>query len=224
LEPLIGEAQVTKMLKKYGRTFHLPISPGASSDDKILDNDSALRTAAEVVVTEKMDGENTTILSKGCHPRSPDAGYHPSRDWVKAFAASISPLLDDSERIVGEYLYARHSIAYDSLESYFLGFAWIVDEEIQSWDQTGNRFRELGIISVPVLYRGPFTDEVINSIIRGLDLSRQEGFVVRSTASFPEDQMDRQLAKYVRLGHVESETHWTKGEIIQNGLAKHDSQ
>ena len=81
------------MSKKYGRSFHLPGSPGATSDDKIMHDMSPLLAAAEVVITEKMDDENTTIFSEGCHPRSPDARHHPSRDWVKAFAAGISPML-----------------------------------------------------------------------------------------------------------------------------------
>lgn len=61
------------MLKKYGRTFHLPQSPGATSDDKIMSSVDALSAADEVIFTEKMDGENTTIHSLGCHPRSIDA-------------------------------------------------------------------------------------------------------------------------------------------------------
>ena len=45
----------------------------------------------DLVITEKMDGENTTIHNGGTFARSPDSRYHPSRDWLKAFAASISP-------------------------------------------------------------------------------------------------------------------------------------
>lgn len=55
------------MLKKYGRTYHLPQSPGATSDDKIMRSVDGLVAANEVVFTEKMDGENTTIHSQGCH-------------------------------------------------------------------------------------------------------------------------------------------------------------
>ncbi len=72
------------MLKKYGRTYHLPQSPGATSDDKIMSDVAALVAADDVVFTEKMDGENTTIHCEGCHPRSLDARYHPSRDWMNA--------------------------------------------------------------------------------------------------------------------------------------------
>ena len=85
-------------MKKYGRTFHLPISLGATSDDKIMSSLEGLKVD-DLVITEKMDGENTTIHSKGTHARSPDSRYHPSRDWLKAFAAGVSPQLADNERL-----------------------------------------------------------------------------------------------------------------------------
>ncbi|MGM4914062.1 hypothetical protein [Rhizobiales bacterium] len=33
----------------------------------------------DLLVTENMDGENTTIHRGGSHTRSPDSRYHPSR-------------------------------------------------------------------------------------------------------------------------------------------------
>lgn len=206
-------------MKKYGRTFHLPISPGATSDDKIMSSLDGLMVE-DLVVTEKMDGENTTIHAGGSHARSPDSRYHPSRDWIKAFAAGISPYLAEDERIVGENLYARHSVAYDALPSYFLGFAWIMEDEIQTWDLTLARFGELGIQPVPTLYRGPYRQGLFNGLAEALDFSRQEGFVARITDSFAETEMPRRVGKYVREGHVQSETHWMKAELIPNRLAE----
>ncbi|MEH6740573.1 MAG: RNA ligase family protein [Sulfitobacter sp.] len=207
-------------MKKYGRTYHLPISPGVMSDDKILRDLTALTTASEVVFTEKMDGENTTIHHAGCHARSPDSGYHASRDWVKALAAGISPNLATNERIVGEYLFARHSVAYDNLQSYFIGFAWIIDGTVQAWDATLERFSTLGIQPVSVLHRGPFNDAAVNAVLGDLDLSKQEGFVVRTTSEFQEANMATHMAKYVRADHVQSETHWMRAEIVKNELQK----
>jgi len=207
-------------MKKYGRTFHLPTSPGVGSDDKIIQDLTHLRTADEVVFTEKMDGENTTIFSGGCHARSPDSGYHASRDWMKAYAAGISPSLSENERIVGEYLFAKHSVAYDELPSYFLGFAWIVGDEVQSWDETLGRFEELGVMPVPVLQRGKFNDAEVNSVLNLLDLNTQEGFVVRSISPFLESDMATHIAKYVREGHVQSDIHWTKAPIVKNRLRR----
>lgn len=205
-------------MKKYGRTFHLPISPGATSDDKIMPSLNGLMVD-DLVVTEKMDGENTTIHRAGSHARSPDSRYHPSRDWLKAFAAGISPYLSEGERIVGENLYARHSVGYDALPSYFLGFAWIIGDEVQAWDLTLARFEELGICTVPTLYRGPYRNGLFDDLAKSLDLSRQEGFVARIADAFAEMAMPESMGKYVREGHVQSEIHWMKAELIPNRLA-----
>lgn len=188
------------------------------SDDKILQDLSVLTAASDVVFSEKMDGENTTIHHAGCHARSPDSGYHASRDWIKAFAAGISPNLSTNERIVGEYLFARHSVAYDNLPSFFLGFAWIVDGSVQSWDATLSRFHALGIRPVPVLHRGPFNAANVNTVLASLDLTQQEGFVVRTASGFPEADMPTHMAKYVRADHVQSETHWMNAQVIKNRL------
>jgi hypothetical protein len=205
-------------MKKYGRTYHLPNSPGATSDDKVMEGIDTL-VAGALVVTEKMDGENTTIHRSGTHARSPDSRYHPSRDWLKAFAAGISVQLSEDERIVGEYLFAQHSVVYDRLPTYFLGFAWIVGDTFQSWDHTIKRFVELGITPVPVLYRGAYRPRLFEDLAASLDLRLQEGFVVRAAGAFVESDMPTRIGKYVRKGHVQSETHWMKTEVVRNGLA-----
>ena len=205
-------------MKKYGRTFHLPISPGATSDDKVMSSLDGLITD-DLVVTEKMDGENTTIHAGGTHARSPDSRYHPSRDWLKAFAAGVSPYLRQGERIIGENLYARHSIAYDALPSYFLGFALIIGDTVQPWDHTLARFDELGIRPVQTLYRGQYHATLFEDIARTLDLNTQEGFVTRRAGAFPEADMPSRIGKYVRVGHVQSEIHWMKAESVANRLA-----
>lgn len=207
------------MSQKYGRTYHLPQSPGLSKDDRRMPHQDLLAAAGEVVATEKMDGENTTIHASGTHPRSPDARYHPSRDWMKAFAAGIAPLLALNERIIGEYLFARHSIPYGGLPSYFLGFAWSCDGVFQGWDETLVRFAELGIEPVPVLFRGVFDNRTVVAILSGMDFERQEGFVLRDVAAFPEAEMSVRMGKYVRAGHVQSEVHWTKGPLVKNTCA-----
>ena len=77
------------MRYKYPRTIHLPWSPGVSSDD-IRIFDMSHFEGHEVVVTEKMDGENTSIYRDGTHARSIGSRHHLSRDWVKALQGQIS--------------------------------------------------------------------------------------------------------------------------------------
>ena len=56
------------MKVKYPITYHLPFSLGRTSDDKTLcDTDHFV--GMEVVVTEKYDGENSSVYSDGFHAR-----------------------------------------------------------------------------------------------------------------------------------------------------------
>lgn len=66
---------------KYPRTYHVPWSPGTTSDDRLLKSVDQF-VGKCVVVTEKMDGENTTMSKDYVHARSLDSMYHPSRDHV----------------------------------------------------------------------------------------------------------------------------------------------
>jgi hypothetical protein len=202
---------------KYWRTYHLPQSLSVTDDDKVLKSIDQFN-GKNVVVTEKMDGENTTIYCGGTHARSIDGKYHPSRSWMKAYASAISPYLEENEKIVGEYLYARHSIAYDNLDTYFMGFAWFVDNIMQSWELTKIRFDELGIKIVPILYEGIYYNDLIKDVSKTLDLNAQEGFVLRIQDEMTADDFKNYCGKYVRKGHVQTDKHWMHSEIVKNNM------
>jgi hypothetical protein len=135
---------------KYPRTWHLPWSPGATSDDVTLDS-VACFSDRRVIVTEKMDGENTTLYRDHLHARSLDSAHHPSRNWVKAMHGEIAHLIPDKWRVCGENLYARHSLGYDELPSYFLLFSiWSEANICLSWDDTIEWAELLGLSTAPV--------------------------------------------------------------------------
>lgn len=205
---------------KYPRTPHLPFSPGMSRDDIGFGN---LEWFAEktVVVTEKLDGECTTVYPDGyCHARSMDSKHHPSRSWIKANAAEWAHLIPEGHRLCGEYLYAEHSIAYKELESYFYLFAVFNNEKCLSWSETVAIAKVVGIPTVPVLYFGPWNEEVIrrcwlNKSKAGGD---QEGYVVRTVESFTIEEFQRSVAKYVRKEHVQTDEHWATQPFEVNKL------
>src|SRR5690554_4811700 len=107
---------------KYPRTRHLPWSPGASHDD-LVSREVESFVGQRIIVTEKMDGENTTLYRDHLHARSLDSRHHPSRDWVKALHGRIAHEIPERWRVCGENLYARHSIGYEALPSYFMLFS-----------------------------------------------------------------------------------------------------
>ncbi|MFF2410099.1 RNA ligase family protein [Streptomyces sp. NPDC058092] len=206
------------MRTHYPRTAHLPWSPGATSDDVRIADLSAL-TGREVVVTEKLDGENTTLYADGLHARSLDSAHHPSRGWVKALQGRIRARIPAGWRVCGENVFARHSIPYDGLESYFYGFSVWHGEHCLDWDRTVVFLRGLGIPVPPVLWRGVF-DARAEKALRALkpDTGRQEGYVVRPTNGFGAPEFGRLVAKWVRPGHVRTGTHWMHAAVVENGL------
>lgn len=175
----------------------------------------------EIVVTEKLDGENTSLYSDILHARSMDSRHHPSRDWVKQLHGQIKHNIPHGWRIVGENVYAKHSIFYEDLESYFYAFA-VFDENnmLLSWDDCLSVFDMLSLVHVPVIYRGPFDLEILQEIADMQDPERVEGFVARVTHSFHHDQYLTHAAKYVRPKHVQTDQHWMTSEIIPNQLIR----
>jgi len=51
-----------------------------------------------------------------------------------------------------------------------------------------------------------------------------EGYVVRNKESFPENEFNQNVAKCVRLGHVQTDEHWTKNwvkaEFLEDPIAR----
>ena len=82
---------------KYPRTYHLPWSIG-TSDDKTLKEDKQF-LGKRVIVSIKMDGENTSIYNDKMHARSIDSESHPSQTCARALQGEIGWLLDEDMRV-----------------------------------------------------------------------------------------------------------------------------
>lgn len=205
------------MAYKYPRTYHLPFSPGCTSDDKILTTDSHLN-GIEVVVTEKMDGENITIYRDGFHARSLDSKHKEYHSWLIREMQKFAYDIPKNYRICGEYLFARHSIAYEDLPSYFMAFSIWEGDTCLSWDDTEIICEELGIQTVPVLWKTQYDTEAVKKIAQEVTARGGEGIVVRYAGQFRYNEFAENVAKYVRRNHVQTDKHWSNSEIIRNGL------
>lgn len=205
---------------KYPRTLHFEISQGRTKDDRVHHSLDQFKDK-EVIISTKMDGENSTLYNDYIHARSLDSRNHPSRNWLKNFWASIRHDIAEGMRVCGENLFAKHSIKYDNLETYFYGFSVWNENICLSWDETLEWFQLLGIKSVPVLYRGKFSEEVIKNLENQLDFEKNEGFVMRISDSFSYGEFKKYMAKYVRASHVQSTVHnWMNEKMEVNSLTK----
>ena len=222
---------------KYPRTMHLPWSSSITFDDRVLSMKRVQQWSGDVVITEKMDGENTTMYRDYIHARSVDYSSHVSRNWVRNLHASIAHDIPDNYRICGENLWAKHSIFYDALPSYFLLFSVWVRTTCLSWKETVEWAQLLGLPTVPVLYHGSWEDFIRNGstaahwrmmgamdstgpgVIPGPDAEREvEGYVIRPAGSFNLRDFSSLVGKYVRPNHVQTHGHWMLSQFTPNKL------
>lgn len=204
---------------KYPRTYHLPWSPGVTKDDRVMKPaavDALLQE--DIVITVKMDGENTTMYRDGIHARSLDYEPHPSRDWVKSLHARIAHEIPENWRICGENLFAKHSIHYKNLEARFLVFSIWDGLRCLSWQETVEYADVLGLPMVPVVERPKDFAALGASLVReGFDGDDCEGYVVRRLDSFMYGEFRSAAGKYVRANHVQTHGHWMRSVVTPNG-------
>lgn len=227
--PLMDDASVRKIIKgeftsytKYPRTFHLPWSPGTTKDDRVLPNVSGMLNR-DLIITEKMDGENTTMYSDFIHARSFNYDSHASRDRIKALWAEICYNIPKGFRICGENLYAKHSIAYDSLDAYFLVFSIWNGNTCLSWTETEEWCNLLGLKTVPVLAEEKIfnQEDLIHACAEAQTKNYDhdsEGYVIRPKESFTLKEFSTVVGKYVRKDHVQSSHHWKFETVVPNKL------
>ena len=226
---LFNDESVQKIIKdylplfskyiKYPRTWHLPWSK-MLKDDRQMKDDSHFH-GKKVVVTLKMDGENSTLYNDYTHARSIDGNSHPTRNWLKGWWSQISYLIDDNMRLCGENLYAKHSIEYEDLESYFYLFSIWIDMECLSWEETVDYAKIFGCPTVPVIFEGIYDQKkIIDSFLPYEEL--HEGYVVRISDSFLYKDFRKSINKFVRPAFRQkvndSHGHWISKKIEKNKL------
>ncbi len=213
-------------MAKYPRTYHLPWSPGTTSDDRIAKSVDTL-LGVDLVITEKLDGENCGMDRGGVYARS-HAAYTTSA-WsreVRALNARIGRDIPEDEMLFGENMEGIHSIEYSELTSYYYLFGIRKKLTFQNGEERGIWFPWkaveeyaflLDIPTVPVLFKGTvtsekelklLTEELCNqpSALGG----KREGIVIRNSETFLDEEFSKNVMKWVRKNHVSTDEHWTK--------------
>jgi hypothetical protein len=218
------------IVDKYPRTYHIKGSPGTNNDDRISKNIRMI-CSGEIVMTEKLDGSNTSISKHGVYGRSRVApSKNPWDDWMKPLWNTIKNDLGEFE-LCGENMYGIHSIEYSNLNSHFYVFG-IRDTERDawlSWDEVEFYANMLDLPTVPVLFKSESTfkcepefilEKVLNFVAQPSTLSDEkhfitpkEGVVTRIRGEFPNDMFFNSIFKWVRKGHVKTDKHWSKNWV-----------
>lgn len=206
------------VMSKYNRTYHFPFSPGTTSDDRIAKSMSRL-VGAEIVITEKLDGENCGMCNDGVYARSHAAFTSSpwSREVRQIHAAKVKGMLGEDEMLFGENMEGIHSIEYSDLASYFYIFGLRNGTKWASWKEVEETAYLLDLPTVPVLFRGTISSEAeLKEIVEGLVSGESvlggkiEGIVARTAESFQDEEFSECVLKWVRKGHVQTGEHWTR--------------
>lgn len=131
--------------KNYGSIAHLPGSRMGPGDHKCHEGQEriCLTEARDkhdrIVVQEKLDGSNVGVAKIGGNilalsragylaVTSPYAQHHAFAAWVEIHKARFDAVLDEGERLVGEWLLQAHGTRYRLQHEPFVAFDLMLDK------------------------------------------------------------------------------------------------
>ncbi len=207
--PLFFDESVQKILEaggvlgqfvdrvKHPRTSHLPWSGGATDDDEFVPSLDLLKQS-KVIVTVKLDGEQTTMYSDYMHARSLDGRHDPSQSWVRNLHASIKYNIPPGWRVCGENMFEKHTIPYHLSTYFYVHSIWNERNICLSWQNTVDFAALLELEVVPYLWRGHFEEKAIHRVYTPIfEGNPMEGYVVRVEQEFSLAQFPIAIGKYV---------------------------
>ena len=218
---------------KFPSTPHLITMPGVDvRGDKVLTPAECEEFLGhELTIEEKVDGANLGISfdsdsgiraqNRGGYLHLPESGQWRKLDeWLRPRADTLFEFLSDRYILFGEWCYARHSIHYERLPDWFLGFD-VYDRERRCFSPSKRRdhlFEGMGICGVPHMTRGRFSRREIEGLLPESRLTDgpAEGIYLRIEG----DERLEQRAKVVRSNFIQGmERHWSHGGLKTNRWA-----
>ncbi len=203
---------------KFPRIPHIPWSPGATSDDRMLDTiDHFLHSP--LIVTEKLDGECTMMSCDKMHARSEEACSRPWQSYIRALHGRLQYLFPENFRIYGENMYAIHTITYEQLTAYFYIFNIVENGMFVSWKTLTEHCKRFDFCHVPIIacLEAQYHVDTLRHSLQNIEDTMKsklgstiEGYVVRTATAFPISEFGINTAKWVRENHVQTDEHWTK--------------
>ena len=220
------------MFFKFPHTPHLIwLAKSPCREDKVLSPIEAREfLEGDITIEEKVDGGNIgfsldesgslqvqnrgSYLTRGSHPQ-----FQPLWPWIDARRFALIDSLRPDLMLFGEWCFAVHSVPYNRLPDWFLGFDVYDRAEGRFWsvDRRDSWLANLGLATVPRLARGQFSLERLRSLIGTSTITEgpMEGIYLRhDRGDWLEDR-----AKIVRSDFVEGiGKHWSELPLEKNSL------
>jgi hypothetical protein len=218
--------------------MHLPLEPNADSDDRVATIcDMEMFLAGEISIQEKIDGANmgisihkgepivrnrSHILRKGYSARKTPAQQQFSRVWTWLYEnadkiRSVSKATGGQISIYGEWLFAKHTIAYNELPDWFVAYDIYHSDERKFLDPTLalKLLREAGFSTIGVIHSGTCTPKTLLEMRDGPSLYAQnqarEGVYLKSGDGQWCTGRYKMVAPWFK-----SDDNWNKTQLVKN--------
>jgi hypothetical protein len=222
----------------YNEFFKFPRTPHLSwpldrvpKDDRVLDAAGVTALlSGDVVIEEKIDGANVGLsldasgliraqnrgswIERGAHSQ-----FQPLWSWISRRQFRLAEALNDDLILFGEWCYAVHSVRYDRLPDWFLGFDVYDRSAGRFWSvaRRNNLLEHAGVSAVPLLFEGRTTLSALRGMLRA-EKSRVgsgplEGlYIRRDSAEWLEGRAKLVRPEFLR----EIENHWSSRSLEHN--------
>lgn len=230
-------------IHKYPRTRHIEGSRLGPGDEDLTAAPFEELRGRHLVVEEKIDGANCAVSfdasgrlwlqSRGHYLTGGAREKHFAalKPWAQTVSAELRARLGDRYVMYGEWVYAKHTIFYDTLPHYFLEFD-VLDVEEGAFLSTERRRALLEgapVVSVPVIEQGAFRkQEALLSLVsrakwksatwrdRLADAARAQELdvdrVLRETD--PSEEMEGLYVKVEEEGRVVARYKWVRKSFL----------
>jgi len=225
------------MFVKYPHTPHLTwLGPGQPRGDKVLTREGRNNfLAGELIVEEKLDGANLgisivaddlAVQNRGEYLRRPThAQFSTLWPWLEVRRQALFDLLGERLVLFGEWCYAVHTVRYDALPDWFLGFDIYDREAARFWsvDRRNALLSQLGASSVAEIARGRYDLHQLSHTV-ATERSRYGSGPVEGIYLRRESRLWLEArAKIVRAEFTQTiQDHWSGRAIQRNQLRRAD--
>ena len=149
----------TKKLWKYPRTRHVQGSRFQHDDHDLEAVPVTELVGKHLIIEEKIDGSNSGISfddegilhlqSRGhyLHGGPREKQFELFKQWASTHQVSFRSILGTRYVLMGEWMFAKHTVFYDALPHYFMEFD-VLDVETAAFLDTPSRPKLLGSLAI----------------------------------------------------------------------------